>query len=68
MADLDVDSVISDFARFHILTSLYEGPIHSYGILRKFQSRVEKRSAPASSTHSSSVSKIRAWHTRTSRW
>ena len=46
MADLDVDSLISDFARFYILTILYEGPTHGYGILRKFQSRVGKKISP----------------------
>ena len=46
MAELDVDDLISDFARFYILTILYEGPTHGYGILRKFQSRVGKKISP----------------------
>lgn len=46
MAELDVDNLISDFSRFYILTILYEGPIHGYGILRKFQSRVGKKISP----------------------
>ncbi len=46
MAELDVDNLISDFARFYILTILYEGPTHGYGILRKFQSRVGKKISP----------------------
>jgi DNA-binding PadR family transcriptional regulator len=46
MAELDVDNLISDFARFYILTILYEGPTHGYAIIRKFQSRVGKKISP----------------------
>ncbi len=46
MAELDVNDLISDFSRFYILTILYEGPTHGYGILRKFQSRVGKKISP----------------------
>jgi DNA-binding PadR family transcriptional regulator len=46
MAGLDVDDLISDFSRFYILTILYEGPTHGYGILRKFQNRVGKKISP----------------------
>ena len=40
--DEDTD-LISDFSRFYILTILYEGPDHGYGILRKFNTRVGKK-------------------------
>ena len=40
--DEDAD-LISDFSRFYILTILYEGPDHGYGILRKFNARVGKK-------------------------
>jgi DNA-binding PadR family transcriptional regulator len=46
MVELDVDDLISDFARFYILTILYEGPTHGYGIIRKFKSRVGKKISP----------------------
>ena len=46
MAELDVDDLISDFARFYMLTILYEGPTHGYGIIRKFRSRVRKKISP----------------------
>jgi len=46
MADLVVDDLISDFSRFYILTILYEGPTHGYGIIRKFRSRVGKKISP----------------------
>jgi DNA-binding PadR family transcriptional regulator len=46
MSSLDVDELVSDFSRFYILTILYEGPTHGYGILRKFQSRVGKKISP----------------------
>ena len=40
--DEDTD-LISDFSRLYILTILYEGPDHGYGILRKFNTRVGKK-------------------------
>ena len=40
------DSIVSDFSRFYMLTILYEGPEHGYGILRKFQTRVGKKISP----------------------
>jgi len=40
--DEDTD-LISDFSRFYILTILYEGPEHGYGIQRKFNNRVGKK-------------------------
>jgi DNA-binding PadR family transcriptional regulator len=46
MKDIEVDELVSDFSRFYILTILYEGPTHGYGILRKFQSRVGKKISP----------------------
>ncbi|MFQ6052824.1 MAG: helix-turn-helix transcriptional regulator [Candidatus Bathyarchaeia archaeon] len=42
----DLNNLVSDFARFYILTILYEGPTHGYGILRKFQRRVGKTISP----------------------
>jgi DNA-binding PadR family transcriptional regulator len=46
MKEIDVDELVSDFSRFYILTILYEGPSHGYGILRKFQNRVGKKISP----------------------
>ena len=45
-AERELDDLISDFARFYILTILYEGPTHGYGILRKFRTRVGKKISP----------------------
>ncbi len=42
----NLDNLVSDFARFYILTILYEGPTHGYGILTKFQKRVGKKISP----------------------
>ncbi len=42
----NLDNLVSDFARFYILTILYEGPAHGYGILSKFQKRVGKKISP----------------------
>ncbi len=42
----NLDNLVSDFARFYILTILYEGPTHGYGILSKFQKRVGKKISP----------------------
>jgi DNA-binding PadR family transcriptional regulator len=39
-------SIVSDFSRFYMLTILYEGPEHGYGILRKFKDRVGKKISP----------------------
>ncbi len=41
-----MDDLVSDFSRFYILTILYEGPDHGYGILRKFKNRVGKTISP----------------------
>lgn len=38
--------LVSDFARFYILTILYEGPAHGYSILRKFRARVGRPISP----------------------
>lgn len=46
MANLDVDRLVSDFARFYILTILYEGPNHGYAILGKFRERVGRKISP----------------------
>jgi DNA-binding PadR family transcriptional regulator len=46
MARLDVENLVSDFSRFFILTILYEGPTHGYGILSKFRKRVGKKISP----------------------
>ncbi|UCH57166.1 MAG: PadR family transcriptional regulator, partial [Candidatus Bathyarchaeota archaeon] len=46
MTDTKFDGLISDLTRFYILTFLYEGPTHGYGILRKFQSRVGRKISP----------------------
>ena len=39
-------SIVSDFSRFYMLTILYEGPEHGYGILRKYKERVGKKISP----------------------
>jgi DNA-binding PadR family transcriptional regulator len=36
------DGIVSDFSRFYILTILYEGPIHGYGIISRFRKRLGK--------------------------
>ena len=46
MVDFNVEDLVSDFARFYILTILYEGPSHGYDILRKFRNRVGKKISP----------------------
>jgi DNA-binding HxlR family transcriptional regulator len=46
MVSEEYESIISDFDRFYILTVLYEGPTHGYGILRKFQKRLKKKKSP----------------------
>ena len=46
MSDKDLDHLVSDFSRFYVLTILYEGPIHGYGILQKFKSRLGKTASP----------------------
>jgi DNA-binding PadR family transcriptional regulator len=33
---------VSDFSRLYILTILYEGPIHGYGIISRFRKRLGK--------------------------
>ncbi len=40
------DKLVSDFSRFYILTILYEGATHGYGILQKFEKRVGKTISP----------------------
>jgi DNA-binding PadR family transcriptional regulator len=41
-----MENLISDFARFYILTLLYEGPTHGYQIITKFKRRVGKTLSP----------------------
>ncbi len=36
------DKLMFDFTRFYVLVILYEGPIHGYGIMRKFKERTGK--------------------------
>jgi DNA-binding PadR family transcriptional regulator len=43
----NIDDLISDFSRFYILTTLYEGPAHGYQILTRFKKRVKKRVSPS---------------------
>lgn len=43
----NIDSLISDFSRFYILTILYEGPAHGYQILSRFKKRVKKEVSPS---------------------
>ncbi len=42
----ELEKLLSDFARFYILTILYEGPNHGYGIIQKFQGRLGRRISP----------------------
>ena len=42
----ELNDLVSDFARFYILTILYEGPTHGYSILRTFENRVGKTISP----------------------
>ncbi len=46
MSSERLDNLVSDFSRFYILTILYEGPTHGYGIINKFQKRVGKKISP----------------------
>jgi len=46
MVSLNVDRLVSDLARFYILTILYEGPNHGYAILSKFRERVGRKISP----------------------
>jgi DNA-binding PadR family transcriptional regulator len=43
---VNLDNLVSDFSRFYILTILYEGSTHGYGIINKFQKRVGKSISP----------------------
>jgi len=47
MTEENLDGLISDFARFYILTILYEGPCHGYGILDKFKKRLGREISPS---------------------
>jgi DNA-binding PadR family transcriptional regulator len=47
MKQEDIDSVVSDFSRFYILTILYEGPSHGYSILNNFKKRVGREISPS---------------------
>jgi len=47
MTQTDIDTIISDFSRFYILTILYEGPCHGYSIIGKFRKRVGKEVSPS---------------------
>lgn len=42
-----MDDLVVDFARFYILTILYEGPHHGYGILSTFKERTRKEISPS---------------------
>ena len=42
-----IDTLVSDFSRFYILTVLYESPAHGYQILRRFKKRVKKEVSPS---------------------
>ena len=47
MSQSDIDELVSDFARFYILTILYEGPSHGYSILDRFRKRLGKDVSPS---------------------
>jgi DNA-binding PadR family transcriptional regulator len=40
------DKLVSNFARFYILTILYEGPAHGYDVMSKYEERVGKKISP----------------------
>lgn len=42
-----LDQFVSDFSRVYILTILYEGPAHGYGIVKRFRRRVGKDVSPS---------------------
>jgi len=42
-----IDELLYDFARFYILTILYEGPAHGYRILNRFKQRTGKEVSPS---------------------
>jgi DNA-binding PadR family transcriptional regulator len=42
-----IEGILSDFSRFYILTILYEGPTHGYGILSRFKNRLRKQISPS---------------------
>ena len=46
LSEENFDHLVSDFARFYVLTILYESPIHGYGVLRKFKDRLGKPISP----------------------
>lgn len=43
----NMDTLVSDFSRFYILTLLYEGPAHGYQIISLFKKRVNKEVSPS---------------------
>ena len=43
----NIDTLVSDFSRFYILTILYEGPAHGYQIISLFKKRVKKEVSPS---------------------
>jgi DNA-binding PadR family transcriptional regulator len=45
--DSEFNDLVSDFSRFYILTILYEGPTHGYGILGRFRKRLGKEISPS---------------------
>jgi len=47
MSKKEMDAIVSDFARFYILTILYEGSCHGYDIIGKFKKRVGKEVSPS---------------------
>lgn len=46
MSEKEINRLVSDFARFYILTILYEGPTHGYDVIIKFRERVGKQISP----------------------
>ena len=47
MKDIDINGIVYDFSRFYILTILYEGPAHGYGVIDKFKKRLKKEISPS---------------------
>jgi DNA-binding PadR family transcriptional regulator len=43
---MEAEKLISDFARFYILTILYESATHGYGIMQRFEERLGRRISP----------------------
>jgi len=46
MSKVKIGNLVSDFARFYMLTILYEGPAHGYDVMKTFEERVGHKISP----------------------